>query len=176
MKTSTWWIIAGVLSLLASFLAFAKPLGATLTAELIAGWGFLFVGILQLVSTFIVQGTGNKIWSILWGLLSAYLGVSLLSNPLEGILTLTYAVGLLFLATGLVRLFLAFSMRSSSAFMMLILSSIISILLGGLVLYNYPDAAPWLLGTMLAVDLLFNGIALLSLGMAGRKVETAFEG
>ena len=36
-----------------------------------------------------------------------------------------------------------------------------------------PMEAPWLLGTMLAVELLFNGIALISLGMAGRKVGQA---
>lgn len=173
MKSSTWWIIGGALSVLASFFAFAKPFGATLTAELLAGWGFLFVGILQLISIFTVEGAGNKILALLWGALSTWLGISLLQNPLAGILSLTLAVGIMFLAMGIARLFFAFSVRGSGAFAALIFSAMISMLLGGMVLYYYPGGTPWFLGTLLAVELLFNGIGMIMLGATGKRIDKA---
>ena len=176
MKTSTLSTIAGVISILAGILAFANPFGASLTVTLLAGWGFLIAGIIQLAGAFVVQGWQGKTWAILWGALATYLGVSLLFNPLEGILTLTLAAGLLFIASGATRLIMSFSTRGSSAFVPLLLSSIVSIILGIVVLAGYPGSAGWLLGTLLSVELIISGIGLIAFGSFGRRLEGAVSG
>lgn len=173
MKSSTLWVIAGVVSIIVGVLAFAQPFGASLAVNVLAGWGFLLVGALQLVSVFTVPGAGNKIWAILWAALGLYLGVSLLANPLAGILTLTLVVAVLFLATGVSRLLFAFSLRNTGAFFPLLFAGCVSILLGVIILASYPAAAPWVLGTLLAVELIFNGIGLIAFGVAGKRIGAA---
>ena len=43
------WMLAGLISPVRRFFALANPLAATLTAELLAGWMFVIVGIATLV-------------------------------------------------------------------------------------------------------------------------------
>lgn len=61
MKNWVWWMIAGILSLIGGGFALANPLAATLTAELFAGWTFMLVGVLILVSAFNDQDWGARI-------------------------------------------------------------------------------------------------------------------
>ena len=48
MKHWIFWLIAGVVSLLGGFTTLANPLAASLTAELLAGWSFILVGVIAI--------------------------------------------------------------------------------------------------------------------------------
>ncbi len=170
MKQTTWWTIGGIIALIGGFFALFNPFAASLAATFIAGWAFLLMGILQIVAIFGASGTGNKILLGLIGAMSAFVGISLLGNPLEGMLTLTLVIGIIFLVSGIFRLFAAFSLRGTNAFWLLLLSALATGVLGVLILADYPTTAASILGILLGIDLIFNGVALLSLASAGRKL------
>ena len=92
MKYWFLWMLAGLISLFGGFFALANPLAATLTAELLAGWMFVIVGIMTLVSAFGDQGWGGRILSLLIGVIIVILGVDLIGDPLGGIISLTLVV------------------------------------------------------------------------------------
>ena len=52
MKNSFWLFIAGCFSLLGGMFALAHPFAASLTAEQIAGWSFIVVGVVAMVFAF----------------------------------------------------------------------------------------------------------------------------
>lgn len=111
MKYWFLWMLAGIISLVGGFFALANPLAATITAELLAGWMFIIVGILTAFSAFGDQGWGARIVAILLGILLVVLGINLVSNPLAGSVSLTFAVAILLLVAGVFRLLMAFSSR-----------------------------------------------------------------
>lgn len=156
------WIVIGALSILAGILALANPLAATLTAEQLAGWMFLFVGILQVFAVFQQDDWGGRIWAILIALAFIVLGVMLLGRPLEGILSLTLTVAALFLVTGIFRVVMAFSLRGTSAFWLVLVSGLLSVLLALMIFGNFPASAVTILGILLAIELISNGIALIA--------------
>lgn len=94
MLYSILWIIAGVASIFGGILALANPLAASLTAELLAGWSFIFVGVIALVSAFSDQGWGARILTLILGALILVIGINLISHPLCGLLSLTYVAGI----------------------------------------------------------------------------------
>ena len=173
MKLSSWWMIAGILAVIAGIVALVFPLGASLTVTILAGWCFLVVGLLQLALAFSLPKHSGKIWVILWGLLVAFMGISLLWNPLQGMLVLTLAVGLILAASGIMRAVTAFSFRGTGIFLPMLASGLLSLALGIYVLVNYPDAAAVLLGILLAVELLFNGVGLIVMAIQAKRLETA---
>lgn len=175
MKASALWIIAGIVSLIGGILALFNPFGATLTAVFLAGWIFLFSGIVHLISAFSEKGAGAKIWAILWALVVTLLGIAILANPLAGVLSLTLAAAILFLASGLFRVIFAVNVRGTPLFWPLLLTGLIAIGLGVYILATYPGSAEVLLGTLLGIELIFNGVALIMLYLAGRAVKSAFE-
>lgn len=175
MKASALWIIAGVLSLVGGIVALFNPFGATLTAVFLAGWIFLFSGIVHLISAFSETRTSAKIWAILWALVVTLLGVAILANPLAGVLSLTLAAAILFTASGLFRVIFAINVRGTGLFWPLLLTGLIAIGLGVYIFATYPGSAAVLLGTLLGIELIFNGVALIMLHLAGKAVKSAFE-
>ena len=157
------WIILGVISILAGVLALANPLSATLAAEQLAGWGFLIVGVLEIYLAFRAEGWGARIWAILVALAFILLGIALLGNPLEGIVTLTIIAGILFMATGIFRVVMSFSLRGTGAFWLVLVSGLLAIGLAVMIFGNFPASVVTLLGVLLAIELISNGVSMIAL-------------
>ncbi len=172
MKNWIWWMIGGVILIVGGVVALANPFAATFAAEQIAGWIFLLAGIVWLVSTFQAEGMGSKIWSFLAGAALTWLGISLLANPLAGIVSLTVMVALIFLATGVLKVLISFAARGTPFFWVLMISGLVSVLLAILVFANFPESAAVLLGLLLAIELLSDGVSMVALALM-RKAATA---
>lgn len=163
MSQKTSWTLIGVLSILGGLMALYNPAVASLTAEMLTGWIFLLAGILQAFVAFRAEGGANRIWVLLGGLLAVAIGVMLLGNPLKGLVALTLIVATLFLVSGLVKLIAAWPLRQTNLFWFLLVSGAVSVLLALMILANFPASAASVLGILLAVELLSNGVALITL-------------
>jgi len=169
-------MIGGVLSLIGGVLALLNPFAGSLAAVALAGWAFLAIGLLQIAAVFTAEGTGNKIWFGLLGALSTYLGISLFSNPLAGMITLTLAVALMLIASGVLRLIASFDFKGTNAFWLLLLSAAISVILGAMILAGYPESTVSILGIFLGVELISSGVSLIGLSGLAKRVEAAVAG
>ncbi|WP_374633772.1 HdeD family acid-resistance protein [Paracoccus sp. (in: a-proteobacteria)] len=170
MKNWFLWMIAGLISLLGGFFALANPLAATLTAELLAGWMFVAVGVMTMVSAFGDQGWGGRILSLLIGLVILALGIDLIANPLAGVVSLTLVIGIGLVVMGVLRILLAAGSEFAGLRLVLCMSGAISLLLGAMILSNFPQSAALVLGVYLAVELISNGVSLIVLSLT-RKSE-----
>lgn len=170
MKISTILFILGAFFILGGILALANPFAASLTVTVLTGAVFLVGGALQTWFAFSDQTMPHRVWNGVIGLLGIIAGVSLLANPLGGVLSLTFLLAILFLMTGAARLAGAVSLRGSALFWPLLLSGLASVVLGGLILTMFPEAAGNVLGLLLGLELVAEGIALVILGIASRKL------
>lgn len=173
MKNWFLWLLAGILSLIGGLVGLANPLAATLTAELLAGWTFLVVGVLTLASAVGARDMGARIVAILLGILILLLGLSLINNPLAGVVSLTLLVALMLLLAGLFRLVLAFSVPGARLRWVLILAGALSLVLGVLILTNFPQSAAVVLGLFLSVELISNGVSLIVLSLSRKSDRPA---
>ncbi|RGP37525.1 HdeD family acid-resistance protein [Pseudotabrizicola alkalilacus] len=156
----------GAICLLGGLLALFNPLAASLTAEQIAGWLFLFAGVVQAFAAF-REGWSARAWLTgLLGALGILVGVSLLARPLEGIIALTWLVAIFFLVSGAAKVMLSWPLRKMPYFWLLLGSGTLSVILGIMILAGLPATAGIVLGTMLAIDLISSGVALIALGLA----------
>lgn len=157
----TLWLVVGIISILGGIFALFNPLSASLAAEQLAGFVFLFVGVLQFIALFRAPSTGGKVLAAIGGVLGILIGFELLQNPLQGILTLTMVIAILFMATGIVRVIVAFGLRGTAAFLPVLISGLISVALAIMIFSGYPQSATLILGILLAVELISNGISLI---------------
>ena len=169
MKSSVLLLGIGALSLLGGLVALLNPLAATLTAEMLAGYLFMAIGVLMLLSIFSDDSWGSRLLSLVLGIALLAIGVNLVSNPLQGVLQLTVVVAILMLIIGLLRFVVAFRMKSAGLKALLIVSGVISLALGTMILTSFPFSAAVVLGILLAIELISNGISMIALGLAARK-------
>ena len=172
-----WWLIIGVVLLIGGIVALLNPFAATITAQQLTAWIFLFGGIAQLVAVFHVTGWGARIWTFLLAAAFVWLGISLLNHPLAGIVALTIVAAIMFLVTGLAKVIFAFSCRGTGYFWPVLLSGLVSVALAVLVFLNFPQSAAVLLGVLLAVELISSGVTLISFALFARGIrEPAAQG
>jgi uncharacterized membrane protein HdeD (DUF308 family) len=170
MKPSLLLILLGVVLGLFGILALVNPLAASIAVTTLVGVAFLIGGVVQLWLAFSDQTDPHRIWTGIVGAVALLAGISLLANPLGGMISLTLLLGVLFLMTGVARLIVAFRLRQTPVFWLLLLSGAASVLLGVLIFGNFAAAATTLLGLLLGVQLLAEGVALIALGLAARNL------
>lgn len=171
MKGSTISLIAGGLALVGGIVALVFPLPAGLAITTFAGAAFLVSGAFGLFAAFSDRALPRRGWVAALSALQLLLGVMILANPLAGLFSLTLIAGALFLVSGVGRLALAWTLRGTAPFWLLLLTGLLSTGLGLYTLFFPLDASLVLLGTLLAVELLSVGVALISLGLALRNIR-----
>ncbi len=162
---SDWvkWLLLGLLSIAFGVFVLGAPVVASVAVTVVTGVLLLIAGGLQIVGGFTVEGTGNKVLSLIMGAVMLFLGWSFLDHPLQGTLTLATVVLILFMAGGIARIILSFQMKGTQFFWPTMISGILSIILAGII-WSYvgqePQALLSILGIFLGIEMLFNGFGL----------------
>lgn len=162
-KYSSWFTIYGIVLILLGALAILAPGVATLATAILVGWLLLASGIIGLVA---VIGAGSAQPGFWWKLLTTGLytlaGATLLLNPIASVLTLTLILAAYLLATGAMKIVVAFGYRDAipGAWIWMLLSAAIDIVLGILIVAGLPGTAVWVIGLMVGINLVFTGVAL----------------
>jgi uncharacterized membrane protein HdeD (DUF308 family) len=149
--------------------AIAFPFVATLAVELLIGWILAISGALGIVQAFRVAKWKGFLLSLLGALLSLGVGAVLLLYPFAGIVSLTLLIAALFLVGGAFRILLAFRVRPLDHWGWLLVSGILALVLAILILAQWPEAAAWVIGVLVGIDLIFSGWTLMLLAMAARQ-------
>ncbi|WP_193143095.1 MULTISPECIES: HdeD family acid-resistance protein [unclassified Meridianimarinicoccus] len=163
MKSWTKWLILGILSVVFGLFALGNAVAASMAVTIVTGLLFLILGGIQVFLGLSETGTGRKIFSVAMGVLMLFLGVSFIANPLEGVISLALLVTIMLAASGILRLVLAWGMKSTPYFWPMLLSGALSVLLAGYIIANFAVASVSLLGILLGIELLFNGSGLIAL-------------
>ncbi len=171
MKGWVKWLVLGVLSVLFGLFCLGNAVAASMAVTTVTGALLLVAGAFQIIAGFGDEGVGAKLMSFILGALLAILGLSFLFNPLEGMISLALLVTILLAANGVVRLILAFRMKSTQFFWPMLLSGALSVLLAGYILANFGTASVTLLGILLGIELLFNGAGLIALAFFLRSLR-----
>jgi membrane protein HdeD len=155
-------IVVGILLVIAGIILLGNVVFATAVSVLLLGWTALISGMVLVIGTLLRIRSGAS-WAVaLGGVVLAVLGLFILRNPAIGALTLTLLGGSLFLTTGLVRIFGGSVVPEARV--VLVVSGVISVVLGLWVLLNLMTASLTLLGTLLAVQTLLEGVTLIAVG------------
>jgi len=164
--------VLGAIMLLGGFTAFLNPFAASLTVEIVAGAAFLLAGAMQLwlAVTDRTQASGDRWLAGALGVALVLLAVSLIVNPLAGLLTLTVLVALLFAVMGALRVAIGWRLRPREGWGWILASGVMSLALAAVIVVALPGAALGLLGLFLGIDLTVAGVVTLSLAVR-RKAQ-----
>lgn len=156
-------VVAGVIGLLYTGLA-------TLTTMVLFAWLLLIGGIVGLFQAIQSRKEASAFWlTVAVAALNIAAGVVLLRRPDVAAAALTLFVAFLLLTAGLFRV--VGGVASMSARMTwTIVVGVIDLALGLLVLAEWPSSSRYVIGTFISLALLFDGLSMMSLGIAGRRI------
>ena len=170
LRAKWGWLVAfGVISMIAGVIALASVVMATASAVIIVGFMMLMAGAAEIVAAFNAKDWGHRILWLVLGALYVFAGFVCLQNPFEAATLLTLMLGIALIVGGLLRIFLATQMKQGAPWVWVVLSGIITFLLGLMIVAKWPASSFYVLGIFLGVDLLIMGSSWLSIGLALKR-------
>ncbi len=89
---------------------------------------------------------------------------------------MTLVLAILLIAAGIFRGIMAFQLRPAAGWFWPLLSGLVSILLGGRIIAQWPLSGFWVIGLFVAIELIFNGWAYVIVALAARRAGQAEAG
>jgi uncharacterized membrane protein HdeD (DUF308 family) len=135
----------------------------------------LLSGVVGLVTTFRMRSTPGFGWSLVSALVAIAAGVVLLAWPLSGTVSLTLILTVFLFLEGIASIMMALDHRHgfSGRWAFLLVSGVIDLILGGLILAGLPGTAAWAIGLLVGINLVFGGMALISMALHARPQATS---
>ena len=160
--SSPWFAgLLAILELAFGFLLLGFPFLLGTSAVWVGGFVLVVVAIIRVVQGFCYAY--NRWWNMLSGLLFLLLGGLMIVSPVLSLQVFTLVLGCALLASGFLRLLLAVSLRHEEGSGWRFFNGLVSLVLGGMVLWQWPASSIWLIGTLIAVEMIFSGWTLLFL-------------
>ncbi len=172
MSESLKWSLLGLVSIIFGVLVLGNAVIASLAVATLTGALLLAGGVMQFIGGLSVQGMGHKVFAWITGAVMGFLGWSFLSNPLQGVISLSMLILVLLVVGGVMRILFSFRMSGTILFLPMIVSGVLSLVLAAIIWGNFkaePASMLNLLGILLGVEMLFNGFGLIFVGMFAKK-------
>jgi uncharacterized membrane protein HdeD (DUF308 family) len=165
-----WFVGLGLLLVALGVIALASSVLFTIASVLFFGFLLIFVGALQTLHAIIAKRWGGFFMDLVIGLLNGAVGVVIVTNPQAAAEAVTLVIALFLILGGVFRIALALAIRFQHL-IWLALHGAISVLLGVLILQQWPLSGLWVIGLFIGIDMICNGWSLVMLGMAAKRIS-----
>lgn len=166
------YLVEGIVLVILGLLAIVVPPIATLAVTFLFGWLFMVSGVMGLVTTFWMRAAPGFWWALMSAALAILVGALLLAQPVQGALTLTYVLVVFFVIEGVATIMFALDHRRelSGRWGFMLVSGIVDLVLAVMIVAGLPSTAAWAIGLLVGINLVFGGMALISMALDARKI------
>jgi uncharacterized membrane protein HdeD (DUF308 family) len=172
-KASAWVIIWGIVTFVCGILAIILPLTFSFGIALIIGCLVLVTAIAHLFFAFETRSVDGFLWQMLVSVLYAVAAICLLVNPLLSVLSLTLVLAIFLLLEGILELALYFVLKRFRHSVWVLIDGIGTLILGILMVMQWPPATPEIIGTLIGVSLMLSAVSRVVLSLAVRTLNPA---
>ncbi|MCX8477160.1 MAG: HdeD family acid-resistance protein [Sphingomonas sp.] len=168
-RYSIWFKIQSVLMVASGVLALAFPVTSSMALVNFLGWLLIVTGLIQALGL-IGAGSVPQFWLQLVSVsLFLIVGAMFVRNSSGGLLAISMLVVVLLMIEGVSKISLALTIRPFPNWAWLALGGAVSVALSFYLAYRLPAASAWLLGALLGLGLITEGLALGYLSWRVRK-------
>ncbi len=186
-----WLLALGILMTLLGFVGLGMTYWLTVVAVFWCGVLAIVGGIAQILDALHHKGWKGIVWHVIIGLIYIVAGLAMITMPVASAFWLTLFLALSLVVVGTVRIVMAFQIRGQGpVWVAVLLSGLISVALGVMV---YGTVTPpgaeavatpagqlawirswgWVIGLFVAIELITEGVALISLAFAAKSARPA---
>ena len=159
----------GIAQLILGIIAWFDVVAFTIAGVIFIGALLVVAGIFQVVHAFMDREWGGFALHLLVGILYVIGGFLLMNDPLPGAVIITILVAAALVIGGVLRIVIAVQHRHMPGWGLLIVGGIISLVVGVMLYLMLPWSGLWVVGTLIAVELIVHGISWIQFALALRR-------
>ena len=164
-----WFVALGIAQILLGVIAWFDVVAFTIAGVVFIGAMLLVAGVFQIIHAFMDRAWSAFILDLLVGVLYVIGGFLLMAEPVQGSVVLTILVAAAMIVGGVVRIVMGIQHRHMRGWVLLVVSGLIGLIVGLVLCFSLPIASLFVVGTLIAVELIMHGVSWLQFGLALRR-------
>ena len=163
-----WLLGLGILFVVLGFIGLGMTVGLTLVSIIFLGALFIIAGLAQIVDVFKSHHWKGIVGHALIAVLYIMGGGLVIYDPILASAVITALIAWILIIIGVTRLIMAVVLRHTSGWGWLLFAGLMAIVLGVLILLQWPYSALWIIGMFIAIELIVNGWTYIFIAMGMR--------
>ncbi len=162
-------VTSGVILFIAGMMALMSPLVAGSSSTIVVGVLLVIGGIGQCILAFKAGAFGRGLLTFIVGLLMTTAGSYVATQPVVGLNSLIMILVLYLVIAALFELIMAFQIRPAVGWGSVLISGIVTLLLGIMLWRQFPLSGAWAISIVFGVKMIFSGWILVLIGIIAKE-------
>ena len=164
----------GILSVVFGFVGLYMSVAMTITSIFIIGIFMLVVGVVFAIESFASPAWKGKLLNLVLAIFYVGAGVVTMLNPLATAVWFTLYLALFLGMIGLLRIMMAFQIKSKTrGWSWVAFGGVLNLILGLLVYLQWPNSGLWVIGMFISLELIIHGVNAITLSSIAKEVQHA---
>jgi uncharacterized membrane protein HdeD (DUF308 family) len=164
-----WFVALGIAQLILGIIAWFDVIAFTIAGVIFIGALLVVAGVFQIVHAFMDREWGGFALHLLVGVLYVIGGLLLMDDPLPGAVVVTILVAAALIIGGILRIVIGVRHRHMPGWGLMLAGGVISLVVGVMLYLMLPWSGLWVVGTLIAVELIMHGVSWIQFGLTLRK-------
>ena len=164
-----WLLGLGILLVVLGFIGLGMTVGLTLASMFFLGFLFIIAGLAQTVDVFKCHHWKGIVGHALIAVLYILGGGLVIYDPVLASAIVTALLAWMFSIIGITRIIMAVVLRHASGWGWLLFGGLTAIILGILILMQWPYSALWIIGMFIAIELIVKGWTYIFMALGMRR-------
>jgi len=170
LQQQWWWLFAlGILISTCGLVALAFPPIFTVVGAVILAATLMVSGAAMIITSFWAGRWGALLLQLLVGILYLMAGLFIMDCPEGAVKFLTLFIATMFIVVGVFRIVAALFVKFPQ-WGWALLNGVLTTMVGIIIYKNLPESAVWVIGLLVGIEMLFNGLNWIMLALAVRKL------
>lgn len=167
----TWVFALGVISLVLGCIGLGMEVGLTLASMIFFSAILVVAGISHIIDTFRHKEWKGILWQALVGLFYLIAGGIVFYDPFVASSIITIFLAIALIVIGIARIMMAIELKEFKGWGWLIFAGLAAIVLGILVLMQWPMSGFWFIGMIIAIELIINGWTYIFIALTLKRAQ-----
>ena len=178
-KHWAWMLSLGIVMVILGVIGLGMTVLFNEIVVMYFGFLLLFGSGVQLMQAFRAEAWKGRVWHVLIALVYIVGGIIAVTEPVIAGMTLALLIAWTLIVIGVLRLVMALQMRGAAGWLWTLLGGALSVVLGVMIINEWPQSGLWVIGLFVAIEILFAGwsqimIALAAKNYTAKDAATAF--
>lgn len=168
-KNWAWMLSLGIVMVILGVIGLGMTVLFNEIVVMYFGFLLLFGSGVQLMQAFRAEAWTGRVWHVLIALVYIVGGIIAVTEPVIAGMTLALLIAWTLIVIGVLRLFMALQMRGAAGWLWTLLGGVLSVVLGVMIINEWPQSGLWVIGLFVAIEILFAGWSQIMIALAARN-------
>ena len=168
-KNWAWMLSLGIVMVILGVIGLGMTVLFNEIVVMYFGFLLLFGSGVQLMQAFRAEAWKGRVWHVLIALVYIVGGIIAVTEPVIAGMTLALLIAWTLIVIGVLRLVMALQMRGAAGWLWTLLGGVLSVVLGVMIINEWPQSGLWVIGLFVAIEILFAGWSQIMIALAARN-------